>query len=131
LTAIRAVLPILPKLVAEDTTVVDDKSDDKPAATVTPIVKPAEQKPAPAAVADEDAEAEQAIAAAVGDDEGKVVDLALVELRTAADRQAIELAELRAERDQEKWNYEREQLVRDYGIPPAVVALAEPLLKGA
>lgn len=83
------------------------------------------------AEADEDVEVEQAIAAATGADEGKVVDLAVVELRTIADRQALELAEIKAERDTEKWNYESEQLVRDFGIPPAIVALAEPLLKGS
>lgn len=104
----------------------DQAVDDKPPAVV-PVV-PAEVV---AEGADEDEQVEQAIAAATGDDEGKVVDLALVELRTTADRQAIELAEIKAERDQEKWNYEREQLVRDYGIPPAIIALAEPLLKGS
>lgn len=71
-----------------------------------------------------------AIAASQDEDDTKHVDLAQVELATKVDRQAIELAELRAERDAEKWRYERESLVRDYGIPPAVVALAEPLLKG-
>lgn len=132
LAAIRSVVSLLPtlqKLVAPAEG--ETKPDEgKPAATVTPIVKPVvEQKPAEGA--DEDANAEQAIAAATGDGEGKVVDLALVELRTTADRQAIELAEIKADRDNQRWNYEREQLVRDYGIFPAIVALAEPLLKGA
>ena len=135
LAAVRSVVSLLPtlqKLVAPDEggeggdTV---KAEVKPDATVTPI-KPA-PKVDPAAEVDEDPEAEQVIAAATADDDSKTVDLALVELRTARDRQAIELAELRAERDNEKWNYEREQLVRDYGIPPAIVNLAEPLLKGA
>ncbi|HXJ27401.1 MAG TPA: hypothetical protein VNH17_16930, partial [Streptosporangiaceae bacterium] len=44
-----------------------------------------------------DAEVERAVAAATGDGEGSTVDLALVELRTTADRQAIELAEIKAE----------------------------------
>lgn len=133
LAAVRSIFPLLQKIVQPEGEVSETKPDDKPAATVTPIVAPAkpvvEQKPAEGA--DEDAAAEQAIAAATGDGEGKVVDLALVELRTTADRQAIELAEIKADRDNQRWNYEREQLVRDYGIFPAIVALAEPLLKGA
>jgi hypothetical protein len=65
------------------------------------------------------------------DDTDNSVELALVEMRTVSDRQAVELAEIRAERDAEKWKYESEQLVRDYGIPPAIVSLCEPLLKGS
>lgn len=123
LAAVRSIFPLIKKLAEPDETVTE--TEVKPEAVVTPI------KADPAVEVDEDAEVEQAIAAAVEPDEDKTVDLALVELRTAADRQAIELAELKAERDEEKWKYEREQLVRDYGIPPAIVALAEPLLKGS
>lgn len=127
LAAVRSVISILPtlqKLVEP----AEPVAEATPEATVTPIAKPEAEA---TTEADEDAEVEQAIAAAVEGDEDKTVDLALVELRTAADRQAIELAEIKAERDEEKWKYEREQLVRDYGIPPAIVALAEPLLKGS
>jgi hypothetical protein len=98
--------PVKPTLTAVPAPPADDKKDDEP----VPVA---------------------AIAASQDEDDDKHIDLALVELRTARDRQAIELAEIKAERDAEKWRYEREQLVRDYGIPPAVVALAEPLLKGA
>jgi hypothetical protein len=68
---------------------------------------------------------------AASDDESKSVDLAQVELATKLDKAAIELAELRAERDAERWENESQSLVRDYGITPAIVKLAEPLLKGS
>lgn len=143
LAAVRSIFPLIKKLAESEGETAETKTGDKPTvvAPVTPIVKPAtatpivaakpvvEQKPTEGA--DEDAAAEQAIAAATGDGENKVVDLALVELRSTADRQAIELAEMRAERDQEKWNFESHELVSKYGIPPAIVNLAEPLLKGA
>jgi hypothetical protein len=98
----------------------EPKTEDKP---VAPVVKlePKPKAPEPKVPA--------VVAASDDEDDNKHLDLALVEMRTRTDRQAIELAELKAERDAEKWRYEREQLVRDYGLPPAVVALAEPLLK--
>lgn len=92
--------------------------------------QPAEFKEQPKAEEPEAAEAEELEPIAASDDEAKSVDLAQVELATKLDAQAVELAELRAERDAEKWRYEGEELVREYGISPAIVKLAEPLLKG-
>lgn len=48
-----------------------------------------------------------------------------------ANAQAIELAAIREERDNEKWQRERERLVRDLKFSPAVAELAMPLLKGS
>jgi hypothetical protein len=76
-------------------------------------------------------EAEELEPIAASDDESKSVDLAQVEMATKLDKAAIELAELRAERDEEKWRNESAELVRDYGITPAIVKLAEPLLRGS
>lgn len=47
------------------------------------------------------------------------------------DAQAIELAQIRAERDAERYARLRDQLATDHGIPPAITELARPLLTGA
>jgi hypothetical protein len=74
---------------------------------------------------------EPVLVSAAEDNTDNSVELALVEMRTVSDRQAIELAELKAERDAREWKHESASLVRDYGIPPAIVSLCEPLLKGS
>lgn len=48
-----------------------------------------------------------------------------------ANEQGIELARIRAELDESKWANERDALMRTTGLPPAVLDLAAPLLKGS
>lgn len=48
-----------------------------------------------------------------------------------ANEQATELSRIRAELDDTKWSNEREILMRKNGIPPTIVDLAAPLLKGS
>jgi hypothetical protein len=74
---------------------------------------------------------EPVLVSAAQEEADNSVELALVEMRTVSDRQAVELAELKAERDAREWKHESASLVRDYGIPPAIVSLCEPLLKGS
>lgn len=52
------------------------------------------------------------------------------ELAAQVDAQRIELAQLRAERDAERYEKLRETLARDHGIPPRITELAKPLLTG-
>lgn len=124
LAAVRAVLPIFKKL--------DEDDDPKPVKTETAPEPAKFTEPAATEEAGEEAPAEEAEAQLVNaaDDSSTAVELALVEHRTQMDRMAIELAEVRAREDAALWKNESESLVRDYGIPPAIVALAEPLLRG-
>lgn len=46
------------------------------------------------------------------------------------DEQGMELARVTEELDESTWQQERLMLAHDYGIPPAALDLAEPLLKG-
>jgi hypothetical protein len=57
-------------------------------------------------------------------------DNGAVELAAQLDAQRIELAQLRAERDAERYEKLRDSLARDHGIPPRVTELAKPLLMG-
>lgn len=57
-------------------------------------------------------------------------DNGAVELAAQLDAQRIELAQLRQERDVERYEKLRESLARDHGIPPRVTELAKPLLMG-
>lgn len=55
-----------------------------------------------------------------------------LELANAQGEQnAIELAQVRDELDEQTYARERDQIARDYGIPPRIVDLAKPLLKGS
>lgn len=47
-----------------------------------------------------------------------------------ANEQAVELARIRDELDTSKWANERDALMRTTGLPPAVLDMAAPLLKG-
>lgn len=58
------------------------------------------------------------------------VQNALLLVRAQSDQQAIELARVTEQLDTQRWQSERAMFTRDYGIPPAVLDLAEPLLKG-
>lgn len=125
LAAVRAIYPVFKKLAEDDEPTpptANTEAAPQPPVFVEapvveePVVEVVEEEPVLVAASEEDAPA---------------IDLAQVEMATRLDRQAIELAELKAERDDEKWKYESEQLVRDFGIPPAIVSLCEPLLKGS
>lgn len=128
LTAVRAIFPVIQKLAQSDEGAGDDASDtpEAPTANVTEL-------PAPSGTptdAEVDSQVDEAIAAAQPDTDN-AVELAQIEMRSQMDRMAIELAEVRSREDAARWAYESEQLVRDYGIPPAIVTLAEPLLRGS
>lgn len=74
----------------------------------------------------EDVEAEKILAeAALSHDDGQSVELA-----SQVEAQAIELAQLRTERDQANYERLRDRLTADLGIPPAITDLAKPLLTG-
>jgi hypothetical protein len=124
LAAVRAIYPVFKKLAEDDepTPPVNTEAAPQPPVFVEapvveePVVEVVEEEPVLIAASEEDAPS---------------IDLASVEMATRLDQQAIELAELKAERDSERWTVEAAELVRDYGIPPAIVSLCEPLLKGS
>lgn len=74
----------------------------------------------------EDAEEPEPAAAALSVDDSEAVELA-----ARLDAQAVELATLRAERDQERYARLVDVLAKDHGIPPAITELARPLLHGS
>jgi hypothetical protein len=130
LAAMRAVLPLFKKF-AEDEAVEPKKADAAPEQPT--FVEPPKVE---AGGGSEDGgkkvedRVSEPIAAAEDNKPGQALELALIEQRTQMDRMAVELAEERSHRHAALWKNERESLVRDYGIPPAIVTLAEPLLKG-
>lgn len=102
----------------------------------TPVGEP---DPDPAAQADEAdelddvadgdldaADVDQPELVAASADTGEALHLANARL----DAQAIELAALRAERDTERYERERDQLAREFGIPPTLTDLCRPWLTG-
>lgn len=124
LAAVRAALPIFIKAVEDaETPPVKADTPAEPAKFVEPPTAETAPEPAP-----EKAPEPELVAAA--DDTTNAVELALIEQRTQMDRMAIELAEAKAREDAKDWAHESAELVRDYGIPPAIVQMAEPLLKG-
>lgn len=52
-------------------------------------------------------------------------------LELARKSDALELAQVRDELDEQRWSNERVMFAKDYGIPPSIVDLAKPVLKGA
>lgn len=67
-----------------------------------------------------------AAAALANDDAQLALDLSAAQ----TEQNTIELARVRDELDEANYAREREQIARDYGIPPRIVDLAKPLLKG-
>lgn len=129
--ALRAVFPIFKKFVEDD-----EGSPTKVDAPPAPVKfeeppkvdEPAEDAPAPDAVPElVNASEDGTDGAGVG---AQALELAQIEMRTKLDAAAVELATIKAEREAERWAVEAAELVRDYGIPPAIVSMAEPLLKG-
>lgn len=53
-----------------------------------------------------------------------------VELSNQLKAQATELSRVRTELDDQRWKRESEMFTREYGLPPALVNLAKPSLKG-
>lgn len=75
-------------------------------------------------------------AGAVADEQPVAAALAstqqALELANAQGEQnALELAQVRNELDEQTYARERDQIARDYGIPPRIIDLAKPLLKGS
>ena len=125
LAAVRAIYPVFKKL-AED--------DEPTPPTANPEAAPQPPVFVEAPVVEEpvvEVVEEEPVLVAASEEDAPAIDLAQVEMATKLDKQAIELAELKAERDEERWTVEAAELVRDYGIPPVIVALCEPLLKGS
>ena len=54
-------------------------------------------------------------------------DKAAIEL---ARSQATELSRIRGELDEQRWQRDREMFIREFGMPPAVIDMAAPVLKG-
>lgn len=87
----------------------------------------------------EDELAEIARANAEGDDDAAIaasnkvtaLELANVDLAARMDALAKANARLQAERDAQAFKAEAEELTRNFGVPPAIVTLAQPLLEGA
>jgi hypothetical protein len=74
----------------------------------------------------EDAEEPEPAGAALSVDDGEAVELA-----ARLDAQAIELAQMRAERDAERYARLADSLTKDHGIPPEIIAMAKPVLHGS
>jgi hypothetical protein len=81
------------------------------------------------AATDDDAEGDdQSIAAS---NKVSALELANVDLAQRMDALTAQNARLQTERDQQAFKAESDELVRLHGVPPAIVALARPLLEGA
>ncbi|MCW2902588.1 MAG: hypothetical protein JWO67_4853 [Streptosporangiaceae bacterium] len=128
LTAMRAVLPLFRKFAEND--------EVKPADNAGKAPEPVKfEAPKVEDKTDEDVKAEgktpELIAASQDSVGAQALELAQIEMRTRMDAQAVELATIKAEREAERWAVEAAELVRDYGIPPAIVQMSEPLLRGS
>jgi hypothetical protein len=125
LAAVRAIYPVFKKLAEDDEptppTANTEAAPQPPVFVEAPVV----EEPVVEVVD------EEPVLVAASEEDAPAIDLAQVEMATKLDKQAIELAELKAERDEERWTVEAAELVRDYGIPPVIVALCEPLLRGS
>lgn len=146
LAAVRAVLPILPKLVATDDPKDDnpgqvdgtgneddlDASDEPTDAELTAMDLPAKPKkvdPKPTAKPEPpkvDAEDREPELVAAGHERDEALNLANARI----DAQQVELARMRRERDDERFKAEKKELTATFGIPGDVVELARPLLHG-
>lgn len=125
--ALRAVFPIFKKFVEDDEGAPSTKVD-------TPPAPPKFEEPPKVEEPTEDAPTENRVPEPIAaSDDGvgaQALELAQIEMRGQLDAAAVELATIKAEREAERWAVEAAELVRDYGIPPAIVSMAEPLLKG-
>lgn len=100
----------------------EDKADEEPEFTDAELAAMA----TPAQEADTaEAEAPELIAASA--DHSEALNLANARI----DAQQVELAKLRRERDTERFNSEKDQLIRNFALPADVVELARPLLEGS
>jgi hypothetical protein len=129
LAGVRSILPLLQKIVAPADSADDETTDTEDEAKPPRKIK-APVAPVVEAEGEDDAEddAEQDIAASDDDTDG-------IELTTDANalelaRVTVEMAQMRAERDNERWERESRELVVDMGLPPALIKVAAPLLKG-
>ena len=144
LAQVLALAPLLQKIAASlgDGKPDDDNADDAagaaPVTTGTPAAdagKPDgeddeltdDELAAIAAGAGADDDADDAIAAA---NKMTALELANVDLAARMDALAQANARLQAERDAQAYTNEAEELTRNFGVPPAIVALARPLLEG-
>lgn len=93
-----------------------------------PVFQEVEVVEAPEAA--QESEQLEAIAASEESSDG-AVELAEIELATKVDRLEIQLAEVKAREDAANWKLEFSALVSEKGLSPAIVNLAEPLLKGS
>lgn len=135
LAAVRSVYPIFKRLVDEpgpDPAAHQDTSPVEPEFTEAELAAMA----APAELATSAATAEKIRNNLPGVDKPELVaaaaehDEALELANARIDAQAVELAAMRLERDQERYQSEKEDLARKFGIPADVVELARPLLFG-
>lgn len=84
-----------------------------------------------AAAANEAADDDGTDAAIAASNKVSALELANVDLAARMDALSQQNARLQAERDQQAFKAESDELVRLFGVPPAIVALAQPLLEGA
>lgn len=147
LAQVLALAPLLKKIAESLGT--DGEPADGAAPTTTGATAATAATGTPPAAADDDenefTEAELAeLAAAEADgDEGEddaaiaasnkvtALELANVDLAARMDALTAQNARLQAERDEQAFKSEAEDLTRAFGVPPAIVALAKPLLQGA
>lgn len=99
---------------------VDDELTPEELEALIAVLDADDEEAEPAAV---EAEAEPELVEASNDTANKALEL--------ANEQATELSRVREELDTTKWENEREILMRKNGIPPKIVDLAAPLLKGS
>lgn len=130
LADLKAIAPTLLKLIEGGGSGEEDAAADADDVTTPPVV------PTPPVVDDEadeddaDDDADDSIAASYDDGTGNTLELAVAELRAARDRDAIELAQNRAELDAERYRREFQEMTVELGLPPALVNIAKPLLWG-
>jgi hypothetical protein len=138
LAQVIALAPLLQKIAAslgakdddagatdESTTTDDDTTDDDGELSDEELAQLAAA--ANEAAADDEGD-DQSIAAS---NKVNALELANVDLAARMDALTAQNARLQAERDQQAFRAESDELVRLFGVPPAIVALARPLLEGA
>lgn len=113
---------------ADDSTTTDDDTTDDDEGELSDEELAVMAAAANDAAAADDEGDDQSIAAS---NKVNALELANVDLAARMDALTAQNARLQAERDQQAFKAESDELVRLFGVPPSIVALAQPLLEGA